>query len=255
MPDMDRAMSDNELRYEIYGRVFTVKTSSCGYDIDEAQDVTIGLMAESKGTFLVGKRYRVFDREIVSQHKFKVPYDWAVGMRRRLLDIKVPAFPYMSMGCDGGFTELRAGECGGGVRYKWWCGVPDGWEELDSFACDVISLFDVMCKFEEQRGGNVPELVRVCPVAGIGFAEGAGKAIEGLCTGDSLELVREKDNRHDANAVAVVAGVRVGYVHRKCNADIASMIDEGRMFDARVLSIGQDESQPKMEIALFLNNS
>ena len=248
----DNGFSDRGLRPEIYGRVFTIKTSSCGYPYDEADDVTIGLSAESKGTFLVGKRYRVFDGEIVSRHKFKVPYDWAVGMRRRLSDIRVTAFPYMAVGCDGGFTELRAGGYDGSVHYRWWSGAPEGWEELDSFAWSVISLFDILCKLEEQYGKDIPELVRVCPVVGIGFAEGADKAIEGLCAGDRIELVREKDNRHDANAIAVVAGVRIGYVPRKCNADMAAMMDEGRMCEAKVLSVDQDADKPSMEIAVFL---
>ena len=249
---MDCNMSDNGMQLEIYGRVFTIKTSSCGYNCDEADDVTVYLLAEAKGTFLVGKRIAVFSREVVSRHKFKVSYDWAVGMRRRLSDIKVPAFPYMVMGCDGGFTELRAGGYDGSVHYRWWSGAPDGWEELDSFAWGVISLFNVLCKLEEQYGDNVPELLRVCPVAGIGFAEGAEKAMEGLNVGDRIELVREKDNRYDANAVAVWAGVRIGYVPRKCNADLAAMMDEGRKLEARVLSVDLGTAQPSMELALFM---
>ena len=247
-------MSDSGMQLEIYGRVFTIKTSSCGYPNDEADDVTVYLSAEEQGTFLAGRRIRVFNGEIVSRHKFKVPYDWAVGMRRRLSDIKVPAFPYMSMGCDGGFTELRAGGYDGCVHYRWWSGAPEGWEELDSFAWSVISLFNVLCKYEEERGDGVPELLRICNVAGIGFAEGADKAIEGLNVGDRVELVREKDNRHDANAIAVLAGARIGYVPRKCNADIAAMMDEGRTLEASVLSVDQDAAQPSMEIALFLVN-
>ena len=246
-------MSDNGMQLEIYGRIFTVKTSSCGYHCDDADDVTIYLSAEEKGTFLVGKRIAVFSREVASRHKFKVPYDWAVGMRRRLSDIRVPAFPYMTMGCDGSFTELRAGGYEGSVHYRWWGEASDGWEELDSFAWSVISLFNIFCKLEEQCGEDAPELLRVCPVAGIGFAEGAEKAMEGLMVGDRLELVREKDNRHDANAIAVWSGVRIGYVPRKCNADLATMMDEGRKIDARVLSVYLDAAQPSMEVALFLS--
>ena len=92
-------------------------------------------------------------------------------------------------------------------------------------------------------------------MAGIGFAEGAGKAIEGLNIGDRVELVREEENRHDANAIAVYAGVRIGYIPRKCNADIAAMMDEGRIFEARVLSVDPDAPQPSMEIALFPTQS
>lgn len=121
-------MSDNGMQLEIYGRVFTIKTSSCGYCNDEADDVTVCLMAEAKGTFLAGKRHKVFDKEVVSRHKFKVPYDWAVGMRRRLGEIKLSAFPYMAVGCDGEFTELRAGGYEGSVHYRWWSDAPDGWK-------------------------------------------------------------------------------------------------------------------------------
>ena len=61
-------MSDSGMQLEIYGRVFTIKTSSCGYPNDETDDVTVYLSAEEKGTFLAGKRLRVFDREVVSRH-------------------------------------------------------------------------------------------------------------------------------------------------------------------------------------------
>ena len=245
-------MSNNELRDEIYGRVFTIKTVSCGYDGDDAQDVTIALMAEARGTFLVGKRYRAGERALAARHKFKVPYDWAIAMRRRLEDIKVPAFPYVSMGCDGGFTELRVGGYEGGAHYRWWSCAPNGWEELDAVAGSVIALFEALCRLEEQYGDKAPELVRVCPVAGIGFAEGAGKALAELEVGDKLELVREKDNAHDGNAVAVVAGLRLGYVPRKCNADIAAMLDEGRTLEARALAIDLDGPQPRLDLAIFL---
>ena len=49
-----------------------------------------------------------------------------------------------------------------------------------------------------------------------------------MSVGDTLGLVREPDNPHDQRAVAVCwGGVRIGYVPRQVNADIACRLDAG----------------------------
>ncbi|MEW6689675.1 MAG: HIRAN domain-containing protein, partial [Pseudomonadota bacterium] len=59
------------------------------------------------------------------------------------------------------------------------------------------------------------------PLAGFRYAE-AAEAWPLLKAGDALELVREPDNAHDANAVRVEwRGRKLGYVPRRANAALA----------------------------------
>ena len=64
-------------------------------------------------------------------------------------------------------------------------------------------------------------------VAGYQFH--AGTQLEPrMGVGDRLELVREPDNPHDRQAVAIHwGGERIGYVPRRVNADIARRLDAG----------------------------
>lgn len=70
----------------------------------------------------------------------------------------------------------------------------------------------------------VGELVREC-VAGYQFHGGIELEPQ-MGVGDELELVREPDNPHDGLAVAIRwRGLRIGYVPRVSNADIAHRLD------------------------------
>ena len=51
------------------------------------------------------------------------------------------------------------------------------------------------------------------------------KAIE---AGDELEMVREEDNKHDANAIRLdYEGVKIGYVARSDNQVLSKLLDAG----------------------------
>ncbi len=56
-----------------------------------------------------------------------------------------------------------------------------------------------------------------------------------LAVGDRLELARERDNPHDANAVSVSwRGRKLGYVPRHENAALAWGLDRGAQLAARI---------------------
>ena len=78
------------------------------------------------------------------------------------------------------------------------------------------------------------ELLR-CPVAGFQYHQ--GKSVwHRLKAGALLDLVREPENPHDAQAVRIeLEGVQIGYVPRADNAAIAHLMDTGRRVCARVL--------------------
>jgi hypothetical protein len=81
---------------------------------------------------------------------------------------------------------------------------------------------------------TVKILVQSSPLAGFQFY--AGRAVwDEMKEGDPLTLVREPDNRHDANAIRVEwRGRKLGYVPRAENAAIAAEMDRGARVEARV---------------------
>lgn len=77
-------------------------------------------------------------------------------------------------------------------------------------------------------------LVQSSPLAGFRYHE-AKAAFAELRAGDRLDLVREPNNPHDANAVRVEwRGRKLGYVPRRENAALAWAMDRGEPVRARV---------------------
>ncbi len=93
-------------------------------------------------------------------------------------------------------------------------------------ACLLLS-----CGAQAQR---VQLLVQDSPLAGFRYGE-AAEVWPLLRQGDALDLRREPDNAHDANAVRVEwQGRKLGYVPRRDNAAIAWGLDRGAPLRARV---------------------
>jgi hypothetical protein len=64
-------------------------------------------------------------------------------------------------------------------------------------------------------------------IVGTNFTGVPESFVAGLKAGTPATLVREPDNPHDANAVAVyVEGKRIGYIRRKDNPVLAQFIDQ-----------------------------
>ena len=84
------------------------------------------------------------------------------------------------------------------------------------------------------QGQGIQFLVQHSPLAGFRYADAAA-VWPLLRVGDALELVREADNPHDANAVRVDwRGRKLGYVPRRENAALAWGMDRGTPLRARV---------------------
>ena len=67
----------------------------------------------------------------------------------------------------------------------------------------------------------------------------------------SIELVREKDNQYDMNAVKVMAdGRQIGYIGKEYAAIIAPLMDELEEFEAIVKGIGEFKNRPYCEITI-----
>ena len=77
-------------------------------------------------------------------------------------------------------------------------------------------------------------IVQSSPLAGFRY-HAAADVWEELRVGDRLELARERDNPHDANAVSVSwRGRKLGYVPRHENAALAWGLDRGARLAARI---------------------
>jgi single-stranded-DNA-specific exonuclease len=74
-------------------------------------------------------------------------------------------------------------------------------------------------------------------VVGVSF-EGRQEIVAGLAAGDPLELVRDPENPHDANAIAVRYGkLQLGYLRREIARRLAPNIDAGDRYTASVGSV------------------
>lgn len=86
----------------------------------------------------------------------------------------------------------------------------------------------------EVNAQTVRLIVQNSPLAGYRYGEAAALWPQ-LRVGDALELVREPDNAHDANAVRVVwRGHNLGYVPRRENVAVARGLDRGAPLRARL---------------------
>lgn len=96
-------------------------------------------------------------------------------------------------------------------------------------------------------------VVQSSPLAGWRYAEAAEVWPE-LRIGEPLDLVREADNPHDANAVRVQwRGRKLGYVPRRQNAAIAWGLDSGAPLRARVSRMTEHANPAKrLEFEVFL---
>ena len=97
------------------------------------------------------------------------------------------------------------------------------------------------------HGQSVQLLVQSSPLAGFRYSE-AATVMPMLQPGDALDLVREADNPHDANAVRVEwRGQKLGYVPRRENAALAWGLDRGTELRARVSRLS-DHPNPARRI-------
>jgi HIRAN domain-containing protein len=88
--------------------------------------------------------------------------------------------------------------------------------------------------FAQGQAASVRLLVQSSPLAGFRY-HAAAEVWQELRIGDRLELEREPDNPHDANAVAVTwRGRKLGYVPRRENEALAWGLDRGEALRGRI---------------------
>lgn len=93
------------------------------------------------------------------------------------------------------------------------------------------------------RAAEAVIVVQRSPLAGIRHYNG-GEVLRNLKPGDRLELVREPENPHDANAVRVEwRGVKLGYVPRRDNSAVARQLDLGAALEARLANVRENRNR------------
>lgn len=105
----------------------------------------------------------------------------------------------------------------------------------------------------QDRSGSVRLLVQGAPLAGFRYYA-AAEIWHELRVGDALELARESDNPHDANAIAVTwRGRKLGYVPRRDNATLAWGLDRGERLQARISRLAPHPNPARrIEIEVFV---
>ena len=97
------------------------------------------------------------------------------------------------------------------------------------------------------RAQEVTLVVQSSPLAGFRY-HAASQVWDELRVGDRLELARERDNPHDANAVSVSwRGRKLGYVPRHENAALAWGLDRGASLAARISRLAP-EARPSRRL-------
>jgi len=106
--------------------------------------------------------------------------------------------------------------------------------------------------------GEVRLLVQSSPLAGIQFYT-AGEWWAEMQVDDRLQLIREPDNRHDANAIRVEwKGHKLGYVPRRENQAVAQEMDRGARLEASISKLQRHRSpwqRLKMDIYVVSPNA
>ena len=121
------------------------------------------------------------------------------------------------------------------------------------FACVVLAAALIGDILGQERSVSVRLLVQSAPLAGVRYYA-AGEVWHELRVGDALELRRESDNPHDANAVAVTwRGRKLGYVPRRDNATLAWGLDRGERLQARISRLAPHPNPARrIEIEVFV---
>ncbi len=105
----------------------------------------------------------------------------------------------------------------------------------DDFVARAFAKSDEYLRDQYATIGDAPHFHT--KIAGVSF-EGRQDVIAGLRAGAPLDLRREPENPHDANAVAVYYGdLQLGFVNRRLASHIAPLMDAGTRYTARVASL------------------
>ncbi len=105
----------------------------------------------------------------------------------------------------------------------------------------------------QELKASVRVIVQSSPLAGFRY-HAAADLWDELRVGDALELIREPDNPHDAQAVSVAwRGRKLGYVPRRENGALAWGLDRGERLQARISRLASHPNPARrIEFEVFI---
>lgn len=84
--------------------------------------------------------------------------------------------------------------------------------------------------------------LQISPVAGFQYHHGETLWLQ-LAVGQTLQLVREADNRYDNRAVRVDwQGHKLGYIPRLDNAAVSQLMDRGEQLEAVIVRLAESSN-------------
>ena len=90
-------------------------------------------------------------------------------------------------------------------------------------------------------------------VAGTGYCERINEVTEYLQAGMQLTMRRHPDNEVDEFAVGIWhKDVRIGWVPMKDNLVIARLMDAGKLFNCKVVSVHPSGKWPKINVSIYM---
>ncbi len=95
-----------------------------------------------------------------------------------------------------------------------------------------------------------------CHVAGTGYIPNSTELAKDLQDNQTLSLLREAQNPHDAMAIQVctVEGTKLGYIPRSWNTIPAHLMDAGKMLFAKILKSELQDKWLHIQIAVYLKD-
>jgi len=111
-----------------------------------------------------------------------------------------------------------------------------------------------LCAASAVHGADARLIVQSSPLAGFQFYAGRELWRE-MQVGDTLELVRDRDNAHDENAIRVLwRGEMLGYVPRRDNAHVARQLDRGARVQARIVKLTEHRNPwQRMQFEVYVD--
>lgn len=90
-------------------------------------------------------------------------------------------------------------------------------------------------------------------VAGTGYCDKIGEVQKYLSPGMQLTMRRRPENEVDEYAIGIYhRDTRVGWVPMKDNLVIARLMDAGKMFNCKIVSVEEDERWPKINVSIYM---
>lgn len=96
-----------------------------------------------------------------------------------------------------------------------------------------------------------------CELAGSQYQDLKNHVVPKLQENDPLLLIREPDNYHDKNAIAVytTSGLKLGYLPREHNLILSRLMDEGNLLIGKTKTFHWDGKTLYLVVKVYLHES